>query len=739
MTVLAVLTKELRAYFGLFLAYAIVAVALALAGFFFYTDLSLFMLLGGVNLERGLWEFFFHDVRFVLLLLVPVLTARAFAEEKKLGTLDLLWTYPISEASVLLGKFLAAALLLIAVLGLTTFYPLVLSWYHPHVSWQPLLAGYVGLFLLGLVFVSVGLFLSALTDSQAVAAMATLGILVLFWSLTWNEQAVNETFLHILLQISLFDRFYHFARGAIDSQEISFLAFFSLFFLVLTWQALRSRRWRGKGEFSSLRAFLATPSRRQWILVGTINLGLVVGLVGLQSLSIRHNVRWDLTPRKSLTLSQQTRELLHDLADQEVLLTLFFGGSPDAYQTYEDLFKRYTAHTPNFRYRILYRDRNLGLAQQYGATHYGATVMEYNGQRKLLPVASEELITQALFQFLHGQKKTVYFIGGHGEHDPFSRHARDGYSEAALALRNENFVIKSLLLSRAPTIPEDAALLVLSGPRADLLPQEITALERFLTNGGSLLIMIDPMVAPNLTAFLNSYGVGLVEDLVYDPSNRLFGGDALSPIVSLYNTGVAIVKDFAINTIFPLARSVEPLDPTPHPALTVAPFCRTGPGSWARFNPDADAPADALEFEGTKARQGPISLAVAVTVDLDVLSAHTTGASLSPSQDSPLQPAREPENTARLVVYGDSDFVSNARLSLLGNKDLFLNTVQWLVQEERFITQRPKDEETAPKLSTVFLTARQSRQLFWLVVLGEPLVILLIGVAMSVYRRRRTV
>ena len=738
MSCLAVFSKELRASFGLFLAYAIVAVALALAGFFFYTDLSLFMLLGGINLERGLWEFFFHDVRFVLLLLVPVLTARAFAEEKKLGTLDLLWTYPVSEASVLVGKFLAAAVLLAVVLGLTTFYPLVLSWYHPQVSWSPLLAGYVGLFLLGLAFVSVGLFLSALTDSQAVAAMATLGTLVLFWSLTWNEQAVSETVVHILLQISLFDRFYHFARGAIDSQEISFLVLFSLFFLVLTWQALRSRRWRGKGEFSSLRAFLETPSRRQWLVVGAVNLGLLVGLVGLQSLSMRHNLRWDLTPSQSLTLSPQTRELLGDLADREVMLTLFFGGSPDAYQAYEDLFKRYASYNSGFRYRILYRDRNLGLAQQYGASHYGTTVMEYQGQRKLLPIASEELITQALFQFLHGQKKVVYFIGGHGEHDPFSRHARDGYSEAALALRNENFVVKPLLLSRAARVPEDAALLVLSGPRADFLPQEIAALERFVAGGGSLLVMLDPMAAPNLSAFLNTYGVSLAQDLVYDPSNRLFGGDALSPIVSLYNTGVAIVKDFAINTIFPLARSVEPLDPLPHPALSVAPFCRTGPGSWARFTPGAEAPAGALEFEGTQARQGPISLAVAVTVDLDGWSAPDDGAA-SPSPATPAQPAHAPHNAARLVVYGDSDFVSNARLSLLGNRDLFLNTVQWLVQEERFITQRPKNEETDPKLSTIFLTARQSRQLFWLAVLGEPLAVLLIGLAVAGYRRRRTV
>ena len=139
MVLRAIFVKELQSYFGLFLAYAIVAVALALCGFFFYTDISFFMMWGGQNLERGLWEFFFHDLRYVLLLLVPAITARSFAEEKKLGTLDLLWTYPIPESSVLLGKFLAASTLLLVVLGLTLLYPLVLSWWHPDVYWSCLL------------------------------------------------------------------------------------------------------------------------------------------------------------------------------------------------------------------------------------------------------------------------------------------------------------------------------------------------------------------------------------------------------------------------------------------------------------------------------------------------------------------------------------------------------------------------------------------------------------------------
>jgi len=728
MILLAILSKELRAYFGLFLAYAVVAVALALCGFFFYTDLSLFMLFGGTDLERGLWEFVFHDMRFVLMLLVPVLTARSFAEEKKLGTLDLLWTYPVPEGRVLLGKFLAVVAVLAVVLALTFLYPFALSWYHGGVNWPPLAAGYLGLFLLGLVFISVGLFLSALTDSQAIAAMGTLGILVLFWSLTWNEQAVNEVMIDFLLQISLFDRFSNFARGAIDSQEITFFLIFVVFFLVLTWQALRSRRWRGKGEFASLGTFLATPSRRQWAIVGIIDALLLIGLVGLQIFSMRHNQRWDLTPTKSLSLSPQTREVLRSL-DRDAQVTLFFGGSPDAYQSFDDLLKRYAMENPHFRYQILSRDRNQALAQEHGATYYGATTIEYDGQRKLLPTATEQLITQALFQFVHGQKKTVYFVGGHGEKDPRSNDPHDGYSEAAAALVNENFVVQNLQLGRGAGVPDDAALVIVSGPHADLLPEELTALETYVQKGGHLLLMIDPLLAPNLTAMLTKYGIQLTEDLIYDPENRLFGGDALSPLVSLYNTGVSIVKDFHVNTIFPLARSVEPIEQGANSPITAAPFCRTGPGSWARFNSSDTAPEGAIEFEGTKARPGPISIAVAATIDLDHKEKSANGTKERPSST--------PGPTARIVVYGDSDFASNARLSLLGNKDLFLNTVQWLAGDEQLITERPKDEETAPKLSNVYLTARESRKLFWISAVIEPTLILLIGAAISIYRKRR--
>jgi hypothetical protein len=272
--------------------------------------------------------------------------------------------------------------------------------------------------------------------------------------------------------------------------------------------------------------------------------------------------------------------------------------------------------------------------------------------------------------------------------------------------------VKTLQLARGAGIPDNTALLIVSGPRTDYFPEELAVIESYIQRGGHVLFMIDPVIAPNLTT----------------PENRLFGGDALSPIVSLYNTSVPIVKDFHVNTIFTLARSAEPADPPPSPAIVAAPFCRTGPGSWARFSPTVQAPASTMEFEGTKARPGPISLAVAATIDLDY-----AGNGKGSQQAAPEKPGRR----ARIVVYGDSDFASNARVSLLGNKDLFLNTIQWLVGEERLITQRPKDEETMPQLSTVTLTARESRRLFWIAAVIEPMMVLVIGVLVAIYRRRQ--
>jgi ABC-2 type transport system permease protein len=243
-SVLAIAQKELVLYFTSLLFYAVAAVFLVLAGYFFYTNLDFFVRFGGMNLPLGLWQYQFFDVRQLLLALVPLLTMRLLAEERKLGTLELLWTYPVRDLEIIAGKFVACLTVVTVMIAATAVYPIVLASFYP-VTAGPLLSGYLGLWLLAAAFVACGLFLSSLTDSQLVAGAATYGVLLLFWVLTWNEAAVSEGMLRLLQPFSLFDRFQVFARGAVDTRDVSYLVLFTIAFLGFTFFALDSRRWRG--------------------------------------------------------------------------------------------------------------------------------------------------------------------------------------------------------------------------------------------------------------------------------------------------------------------------------------------------------------------------------------------------------------------------------------------------------------------------------------------------------------
>jgi len=244
MIVLAIAWKELQLYFTSFLFYALAAVFLVLSGYFFYTNLGYFVLMGGMNLPLGLWQWQFLDIRGLLIVLVPLLTMRLFAEERKLGTLELLWTYPVRDVEIIAGKFVACLAVVTAMIAATVLHPVMVSRFYP-VAAGPLVAGYLGLWLLAAAFVACGLAVSALTESQLVAGAATYGVLLFFWVVTWNEAAVNDVTRRFLVPFSLFDRFHPFTRGAVDTQNVTYLVLFTLAFLALTFFALDARRWRG--------------------------------------------------------------------------------------------------------------------------------------------------------------------------------------------------------------------------------------------------------------------------------------------------------------------------------------------------------------------------------------------------------------------------------------------------------------------------------------------------------------
>ncbi|MFN8545383.1 MAG: ABC transporter permease [Candidatus Binatia bacterium] len=236
--------REIESMFGGPLAWILAAVFAALTGWFVYADVAWYVLFGGANLQMGLWRYVFLDFRMVVMVVIPLLTMRLVAEERKLGTLELLWTFPVRDHEVLLGKFLAALAAYLVMLVGTTAGPVVLHAIHPF-PWTPVLAGYLGLVLLGAAFVACGLAASAIAENQVVAAMLTYGTLMLFWFGAANEAALQETVAPVLLLVSLFDRFYGFAQGVVDTRDVAYFVALTAFFLFVAHRALGSRAWRG--------------------------------------------------------------------------------------------------------------------------------------------------------------------------------------------------------------------------------------------------------------------------------------------------------------------------------------------------------------------------------------------------------------------------------------------------------------------------------------------------------------
>jgi ABC-2 type transport system permease protein len=242
----AVMRKELRSYFAFPLVYIISGIFLMLAGFYAWSDLNFFVTMAfSHDIIQNYWSLLFNDIRLCLLLTLPFITMRLFAEERKLGTVELLYTYPLRDAEILGGKFLASVVIFLMMLALTLLYPVYTYSIHAFPLF-PLFAGYVGLFLIGCAFIACGLFVSSLCESQVVAGIVTIVLLLFFWILNWNEAAFETGALDALRMFSLFDQFSGFAKGVIDLYHLTYFLFFITFFLYLTQRSMEARKWTGR-------------------------------------------------------------------------------------------------------------------------------------------------------------------------------------------------------------------------------------------------------------------------------------------------------------------------------------------------------------------------------------------------------------------------------------------------------------------------------------------------------------
>ena len=253
--ILAIAGKEVRSYFASPIAYIVIGVFALLYGYFYIVMLSYFVRQsmqlsqfgqGGaqsMNINQQMLRPLMQNVTILILFMLPAITMRTYSEEKRSGTIELLLTSPITDFQIVIGKFLGALALYAVMIGVTLIHVAILFVYGKP-EWKPILTTYVGLLLLGGCFISVGMFISTLTKNQVVSFMATFGVFLFLWIITWIG-SVMPSAEGLTTYLSIIDHYDDFNKGVIDTSHLIYYVSFITFGLFLTAKSVDTERWKG--------------------------------------------------------------------------------------------------------------------------------------------------------------------------------------------------------------------------------------------------------------------------------------------------------------------------------------------------------------------------------------------------------------------------------------------------------------------------------------------------------------
>ena len=462
------------------------------------------------------------------------------------------------------------------------------------------------------------------------------------------------------------------------------------------------------------RSFSGREARFGSIAVASIVVVLAI-LIGINFLANRRNKRWDLTASKQFTLSDQTKKVLGSL--QKPVAIRVFSRSEDFDRFRERLDEyKYVSNKVSVEYVDV--ERRPALATQYGVQQIGTVVLEYDGRVERVTADGEQDLTNGLIKVVQGTKNKVYFVQGHGEKSTQGSD-RSGYSTITGSLKSDNFEHDSLVLAQQKEVPADATVLIVAGPQTDLFPAEIDMLKAYLARGGKVFFLLDPPRKPdapdltNVIALLKDWAIEVGNNVVVDASGmgQMLGTGPEVPLAAKYDPH-PITERFNLLTAYEMARSVSAIAAGANNRFAQN-LIETSPRSWAETDIKELMTSGKVNLDADKGdKPGPVSL----------------GAAVSTTAEKPPAPADKPDAPkapeTRIVTIGDSDFASNRWLGIPGNRDLFMNAINWLAQQENLISIRPRD----PEDRRITMTAAQQRNVFWLTVFIIPGLILLAGV-----------
>lgn len=448
----------------------------------------------------------------------------------------------------------------------------------------------------------------------------------------------------------------------------------------------------------------------QYTAYATFYLLIVIGAVALANyLANRYNKPFDFTTDKKFSLSDQTIKAINNLK-QDVRITYFDQAS--RFAGAKDLLDRYDSLSPKVKVDYVDPDRKPEVARAMAVKNLGTIYIETAGRRQEARSLSEEEVTGAMIRALKNNVRTVCSVTGSGE-PGLDENTRDGLSTAKSLMQADNFQVRGISLLDQAEVPKDCTVLMIAGPKFDYVEPAVQAVKRYVEGGGRALLMLDSPVkvgkdqsAENakLVELLASWGVTANKDLIIDASGvgTLYGFSAAVPLASRYGQHQIVREMGRATTAFPLARSIEVKSAD---KSQVEQLVSTSPNSFGVMNvPEGGE----IEFKEGRDKQGPLQVAAAGT--------YGTG---------------DAKTQGRFVFIGSSGWIANSIVNFNGNRDLFLNMLNWLSSDEDLISIRPKD----PADRRLQMNTSQMRVVFYTTMILMPLMLVAGGV--GVWWKRR--
>ena len=461
-------------------------------------------------------------------------------------------------------------------------------------------------------------------------------------------------------------------------------------------------------------------------LVNGLLIAVVIGLLGF--LSVRYKLQADWTAGGRNTLTAASAKLLKQMPDP-VKFTGFLYPDSENRRDIEMWIARYQRIKPNISVEFIDPSKDPVKVKDYKIDQPGEVVVEYQGRRETLRVLSESAVTGALQRLTDSGEHYVVFLEGHGERSLNPSGAdeegasQNGYVQLAQALRDKGLKVQGLNLVKTPKVPDNTSVLVIASPTQKLLDGEIKIVDDYVKEGGNLLWLNDPAQPAGLEAVAKTLGITWENGFAVFPDYEALGTGSPAIYLATDYPPNPVTRDFVDVTAFPLVRPLTfDQDADRAAGWDVLPLLQTSERSWL----ETGAMQGPITFDPkTGDKPGPL------TIGLTLSRAVSAGGTPPATPQAKTGEDKPGTRQQRVAVVGDSDFLADANLSQLGNKQLGLNLIQWLASRDALLNI---DVPKAPDTS-LYLPGWAT----WLVVVGYTLVlpVLLLGYGITRWVRRR--